>query len=307
MLHSTSRTWRAFAVAFWLATSSAISGEAARLEEDASPAALVRRAVDREVAEIRDARIKHLFRSRRTTPHGSQTKLYAETSDAMVGLLIAVNDVPLSANQLQSEISHLERIEGSRDERRRKQKQEREDAERSLRIVRALPDAFIYQYDGTEPGQENIGRPGDELVRLKFQPNPHYVPPSHVEQVLQGMQGFVLIDRTECRLAKIQATLFRQVSFGWGILGHLDKGGSFVVEKSDVGEGSWDLRRIELNFTGKIMMVKNLSIKSEETFDDYQTLPENTTFAKGIEMVREEQARLQNGGTARESASRHGK
>jgi hypothetical protein len=307
MLHSTSQARRVFAVVFWLATSSASTGQATKLHEDMPPAAMVRVAVDRELAAARDTRIKHLFRSRRTTPRGSQTKLYAETNDAIVGLVIAENDVPVSASQQQSEIAHLERIVGNRDEMRRKQKQEHEDAERTLRIVRALPDAFVYQYDGTEPGQENIGRAGGEFVRLKFRPNPHYAPPSRVEQVLQGMQGSVLIDPTECRLARIQASLFRQVSFGWGILGHLDKGGSFLVEKSDLGDGIWDLRRIRLSFTGKIMMVKSLVIKSDEIFDDYRKLPENTTFAKGIEVVREEQARLQSGGAARESASRHRK
>ena len=39
-----------------------------------------------------------------------------------------------------------------------------------------------------------MGKPGDRLLRLKFRPNPSYDPPTHVEQVLVGMQGVVLID-----------------------------------------------------------------------------------------------------------------
>ena len=49
-------------------------------------------------------------------------------------------------------------------------------------------------------------------------------------------QGVILIDPTECRIAKIDGTLFKEVSFGWGILGHLDKGGHFLVEQRDVGD-----------------------------------------------------------------------
>ena len=34
---------------------------------------------------------------------------------------------------------------------------EKEDAERTLRIVKALPDAFRYEYDGTEVGSAGVG------------------------------------------------------------------------------------------------------------------------------------------------------
>ena len=34
----------------------------------------------------------------------------------------------------------------------RKQAQEKEEADHTLRIVKALPDAFLYDYDGTETG-----------------------------------------------------------------------------------------------------------------------------------------------------------
>ena len=156
-----------------------------------------------------------------------------------------------------------------------------------------MPDAFIYEFDGTEPSRPGVGKPGDELVRLKFQPNPLYTPPSRVEQVLMGMRGTVLIDKGARRLARIHATLFREVSFGWGILGHLDKGGSFLVEQADVGDGTWEITHIQLNFTGKIMMVKSLVIKSDETFSDFRRVPDDLTFAKGVDLLKQEWAKLQ--------------
>ena len=41
-----------------------------------------------------------------------------------------------------------------------------------LRIVKALPDAFRYEYAGLENGDSELGKVGDKLVRLKFSPNP---------------------------------------------------------------------------------------------------------------------------------------
>jgi hypothetical protein len=272
-----------------------------------SPATLVRNAVANEVAASQDSTVKHMFRSRKRALHGSQTKLYVETSEAMAGMTIAYDDKPISEQQLQSEFRHLQHLIADRDDLRRKQKQEREDAEHTLRIVKALPDAFLYEFDATETSQPGRGRAGDELVRLRFRPNPLYSPPSRVEQVLTGMQGYLLIDKECLRIAKINAMLFREVSFGWGILGHLDIGGSFVVEQADTGDGTWQITHIELNFTGKVMMVKSLMIKSDETLSDFQRVPNDITFAKGVELLKQEWARLQHedSGTAGPTKSGH--
>jgi hypothetical protein len=61
---------------------------------------------------------------------------------------------------------------------------------------------------------------------------------------------------------------------------------------------------MRLDFTGKIMMVKHLSIKSEETFSDFRRVPDDLTFAKGIELLMNEQARLQRADTGTATASR---
>ena len=300
-----SRSHFAIAVAFVGATLQwGISAQASDDPDNLSPAALVRAVVANEVAASNNGSVKHMFRGHKQTPRGAQTKLYVQTTEAMAGLLIANDDKPISQQELQNETAHLEHLATDRDDLRRKQKQEHEDAEHALRIIEALPDAFIYEFDGTEPGREGVGKVGDELVRLKFRPHPHYSPPSRVEQVLLGMQGYLLIDKNACRLAKIEATLFREVSFGWGILGHLDKGGTFLVEQADVGDGAWEVTHMRLDFTGRIMMVKRLAIKSEETFSDFRRVPDDLTFAKGVELLKTEQARLQRGETGTATASR---
>jgi hypothetical protein len=273
--------------------------------DDTSPADIVRYAVAHEMAASQDTSVKHLFRSRKETPHGSQTRLYVETGEAIAAMTIAYDDKPVSEDQLQGEFHRLQHLIADGNDLRRKQKQEHEDAEHTLRIVRALPDAFIYEFDGTEPSQPGIGRVGDELVRLKFHPNPRYSPPSRVEQVLTGMKGTVLIDKSAMRLAKISATLFREVSFGWGILGHLDKGGNFVVVQADVGDGAWEITQIQLNFTGKIMMVKSLMIKSDEHFSDFRRVPDNLTFAQGVDLLKQEWGKLQHGDTGTATANRN--
>jgi hypothetical protein len=273
------------------ATSLDAGAPASSPRDPAAPIELVRAAVANEVAAADDSSTKHMFRSRKQTPQGSQTRLYAETRDAMAGMTIAYNDKPLTPEQMQGEEGRLAGLAGDPEQLRRKHSQEQGTAERTLRIVKALPDAFLYDDDGEEQGAADLGKEGVRLVRLKFRPNPAYVPPSRVEQVLAGMQGFVLIDPAARRLARIDGTLFKEVGFGWGILGHLNKGGHFLVEQRDLGDGSWDVSRMSLSFAGKILLFKSIAIKSDEVFSDFRRVPADTTFAQGVEMLKAEEAK----------------
>jgi len=270
----------------------ALAQESARVSADTNPGELVRATVANEVAASNDASIKHLFCSRKQSHSGTQTRLFVETRDAIAAMTIAYDDHPLSAQQAQDEQARLDGLKGNPEELARKHSQEKNDAERTARIVRALPDAFLYEYAGTEKCRPGMGKEGDELVRLKFRPNPAYTPPSRVEEVLRGMQGFVLIDAAARRLARIDATLFKEVSFGWGIFGHLDKGGHFGVEQAALPDGSWDISRMQLSFTGKILLFKSLNISADEVFSDFRRVPADITFAKGVEMLKAEEARL---------------
>jgi hypothetical protein len=257
-----------------------------------SPAELVRATVANEIAAANNTPVRHMFRSRKQTPRGTQTHLYVETNDAIAGMLIAQNDQPLSSEQQKAENDHLAWLVNNPEQLRKKHAREKEDTERTLRIVKALPNAFRYEYDGTEASEPNVGKVGDELVRLKFAPNPGYSPPSREEQVLDGMQGYLLIDARQKRIARIDGTLFREVSFGWGIIGHLDKGGYFRVQQADVDQGDWEITAIALKMTGKILMFKSISMNSNEVLSDFQRVPEDLPFTKGVELLKAEREKL---------------
>ncbi|MGA2746479.1 MAG: hypothetical protein ABSE44_17425 [Candidatus Sulfotelmatobacter sp.] len=262
-----------------------------------SPHELVRLTVANEIAADNHPEILHMFRSRKQTPKGSQTRLYVETSDALAAMLVAQNDQPLNAEQQKTETDHLNWLVNTPDQLRKKRAREKDDDERSMRIVKALPDAFLYEYVGTEKSTTGLGEADDPLAKLAFKPNPAYSAPSRVEETLSGMQGFLLIDTKTRRLAQIDGTLFREISFGWGILGHLDQGGHFIVKQADLGlgDGVWGITEIKLNITGKILMVKNLSMISDEVLSDFKKMPDNLTFAQAVEMLKTGQEKLARG------------
>jgi hypothetical protein len=278
-------------------------GQSPNASDRISPAELIRAAVAHEVAAANDPAVKHMFRSRKQNPHGSQTKLYVETKDAMAGMVIAYNDQPLTPDQRSGEEARLDSLLNNPEQLQHKRSREKEDADRTLRIVKALADAFLYDYADTEAGPAGVGKPGDQLVRLNFRPNPAYEPPSRVEQVLTGMHGYVLIDPEIRRVARIDGTLFKDVSFGWGFLGHLDKGGQFVVEQSDVGDGTWDITRMNLRFTGKILLFKGISIESDEVLSDFHRVPPDIDFVQAVQLLKMEQAKRAKNGPAETSGT----
>jgi hypothetical protein len=265
---------------------------------------LVRVAVANEVAAANHRDVLHMFRSRKETPKGSQTRLYVETTDALAAMLIAINDQPLTAPQQQGETNHLAWLMNTPDQLHKKHAREKEDEGRTLGIVKALPDAFRYEYAGTESVAAGLGESGGQLAKLTFTPNPAYSPASRVEQVLTGMQGYLLIDTKARRLAAIDGTLFREVTFGWGIIGHLDKGGHFLVRQADLGlgDGAWGITEISLNVTGKILLFKSLSMASDEVLSDFQKMTEHLTFAQGVERLKTEQDKLAHNNHATEPA-----
>jgi hypothetical protein len=254
-----------------------------------TPVDLVRKTVQGEVAASNsDAKV--MFMDRKESPRGSQTKLMVETRQGMAGMTVAFNDKPLTPEQRQAEEARLAGLASSQEQLKKKQEREKEDAGRVTRIMKALPDAFLYDPDGTEKGSQEVGKVGAELIRLKFRPNPNYVPPSHVEQVLTGMQGLLLIDAKQHRIARIDGTLIKEVGFGWGILGHLDQGGHFLVDQGEVIPGAWEITRMSLSFTGRVLLFKSLNIKSDEVFKNFRAAPANLSFAQGVELLKKEEA-----------------
>jgi hypothetical protein len=266
---------------------------AARADQPSSgsPVDLVRQTVQNEVAAS-SGNTRLMFTDLKKTPHGSQTRLMVETREGMAAMAVAFNDQPLTPEQRGAEEDRLAELVNSPGQLKKKQKSEKEDAERVTRIVKALPDAFLFEPDGTEVGTPEIGGASATLVRLKFRPNPKYIAPSHVEQVLTGMQGYLLIDADEHRIAKIDGTLNKEVGFGWGILGHLDQGGHFLVQQAKVTKGEWEMTRMSLNFTGKALLFKSINIKSDEVFSDFRAVPSNLTFAEGVSLLKKEEAEL---------------
>ncbi len=146
-------------------------------------------------------------------------------------------------------------------------------------MVRLLPDAFLYTYQGIVEG------PSGPAYRLTFQPNPRFQPPDREAEVYAGMAGELWIDQAEKRMAKLDAHLINDVDFGWGIVGRLYRGGSILVEQKDVGEHHWEQTHMVLDLTGKILMMKNISFKTTETASGFTPVESTIGYQDAIRLL----------------------
>ena len=187
------------------------------------------RALANELRAAQDASHPMRYRLRKTSPRLTTTKEIYETRDGDVARLIAINDKPLSAADEQKEEARLDALLGDPGKQRRRKQAEDDDAGRALKVLRALPNAFLYQYAGSGQG------PAGKVEKFTFRPNPDFSPPDLETQVLTEMAGEIWIDAAHERVVRLEGHLQQDVDFGWGILGRLNKGGWIVIEQADVG------------------------------------------------------------------------
>lgn len=265
----------------WAVCALALLGGTVRAEQalvGPDPQALVRGAVEKELRTAREGH--YMYQLRRETPNGSQTRQMIETRDGIVARTIAIDDQPLTAEQRRQDDLRLQGLLADPQEQQRRKEEQQKHAERVRKLVASLPDAFLYSLEGTEDG------PYGKVLRLKFVPNPDFRPPTRETQVLRGMEGHAWIHAAEERLLRMDAQLVQNVNFGWGFLGHLDRGGRFSIQQTRLPGGRWETTRMQLDFTGRALIFKRLRIHQVQTAANFHRVPDDLTLAQGIEMLR---------------------
>jgi len=246
---------------------------------DIDPLELVRRASKNEI-KANDVQYYRMFKDTTEYKDHSITKEIVRTQQGGLSSTLLINGHPLTAEERQKDNEKLQKFANNPEARRKRRESSKADDKRAEAMLTSLPDAFLYTDARTDHGPN-----GEELVHLKFRPNPSFNPPNHETMVYLGMEGDMIIDRKAMRIAKIDGTLFKDVDFGWGILGRLNKGGKFIIVQQDVGGGDWEEVQETLQFYGKILLVKSLTIWSNETMTDFRPVPSDLTTAQALDLL----------------------
>jgi hypothetical protein len=249
------------------------------------PATLVSRAIhNREDAAKTHRPLRYLLR--KIDDHRDTTKDIIETGQGDVARLIAINNQPLTAEANQAELDRLNTLANHPEIQEHRHQREQKDADRVDRLMRLLPDAFLYRDQGTSPCPTGKGT----CHHLTFSPNPSFKSPDVEANIFRGLAGEVWIDQAQERLTRLDAHVIDNVDFGWGILGKLDKGGTIQLEQSDIGNHEWELTSMKLNLKGKALMFKSLDIQITEQATHFSQVPPGADYRKAIQLLKNSSA-----------------
>lgn len=237
----------------------------------------VREVVQHELdAESKDHTLWR-YRIHKETDGVAQDRDVIQTKEGSLARTLLINGQPLTPDQRSKDEERMKKLVDDPNERGKRDRREKQDEEKARELLRAIPDAFIFKFDGTD----------DNLTRLTFIPNPHYSPPTRELMVYHAMVGKLWADHTALRLAMIEGRLTEEVKFGWGLFGHLDKGGTFKVVQRNVGDNHWETVSLDVDMQGRIILFKSLSVKEREVLTDFHRMPDDLTIARAYAILQE--------------------
>jgi hypothetical protein len=239
---------------------------------------LAEQVVENELkAQVED---KSLWKYREILQRDGKARIMevVQTNDGEIGRLIAVNGEPLSAQQRQAENQRIEKLVSKRAQLQENQKNRNEDAAKEKKLLQMLPEAFRYEYADGQDG----------YVKLRFRPNPRFHPNDHEAEVFHHMEGVMWVDISQKRLAGLEGRLTSEVKFGGGLLGHLDKGGTFSVKQRDIGTGHWRMTSLDIQMNGRALLWKTIAVREKENDSDFQEIPRNTTLEGAAKLLEQD-------------------
>jgi len=211
---------------------------------------------------------------------GAQDRDVIDTKDGQLARTLLINGQPLTPEQRAADEARMKKLVADSGERAKRAKREKDDEDKGAQMLKAIPDAFIFKYQGAENGQ----------VSLTFFPNPHYDAPTRELQVFRSMSGKMWIDRAERRLARLDGSLFEDVTFGWGLLGRLNKGGTFSITQSRVGDNHWEYDSLDVRMSGHAVIFKSINVKQFQRMTGFHRISDTMTISEAYQLLEKGEA-----------------
>jgi hypothetical protein len=226
----------------------------------------IRAAVASEFEASKTDKSIWMYRDTDNTPGKDAVYNTVETRDGTLRRMIELNGQPLTGAAAQAETQRIEQYVHDPAAQARARKNGAHDDAQAAELLKMLPEAFIWTIADQNP----------EGVTLDFRPNPNFSPPDMQSRVMGTMGGQLIIARDGNRIRTLRGSLLNEVLIGWGILGKLDKGGSFDIERRMVGDGHWQITQTHVHITGHALVFKTIGQEEDEVKTDWHPSPAET-------------------------------
>jgi hypothetical protein len=235
---------------------------------------LVRRVVTNELT-FQEDHSNWMYRLEKEQYGKKRVEEIVETKEGSLSRLLSVNGLPLTPKQQMEEDERVRELMASRSAQQKLRRSLDAETLQGRELFKMLPDAFVFSYAGSD----------GNLVKLSLRPNPSFRAPSLEARVFHDMEGEMWVDCKQQRLAGFDGHLTQAVRFGFGLLGHLDKGGHFEVRQAEVVPGHWDMTTLSLEMTGRALLFASISVQKKENHQDFHRVPDDLTLIEAADIL----------------------
>lgn len=137
-------------------------------------------------------------------------------------------------------------------------RQEEEEA-----FIAEMPDALDFRKAGTDTYE---GRPVEVFA---FEPRKGYAPKNMRAKVFEKVRGKLWLDPKDSEIVKIDAEIFDTVNVGFGLVGRIEKGTHFEIERRPTDAGHWLMSWQRIRFDVRVMLVKPLRREVETRYSNF--------------------------------------
>lgn len=236
---------------------------------------LVQQVIDNELIATRNDHSRWMYRVAYKSPSKNIVKIVVETTNGTISRLLETDGHPPTAAQRSQDEAKMQKLVDESAERARQRKDSGHDDQQSESLTKMLPHAFLWKEVSRSHGE----------ITLHFQPNPGFQPPTYASRVFAAMAGEMVVDAKQKRLKVLSGTLIQPVEFGWGLLGKLQQGGTFHVERSEIGPGIWQITQTHVHIQGHALIFKSIGEEEDETTGNYKPTPNGLTLQQAAKML----------------------
>jgi hypothetical protein len=198
-----------------------------------------------------------------------------ETVDAPVRHLLAVDGYPPTSVQMKEENDRHQELLNNASRRHAIQKQQDDDDKKMEELLRIIPEAFVFEDQGKEGQSE----------RIAFHPNPGFKPKTYEQRILHALDGIVVIDLHDKRIARLFGSLGTRVGFGYGLIGHVEQGGTTEITRVHLSPGVWKTSAEKIDIAGRFVILKTINKHQDESRTGFEPIAPGTTFAQALNEI----------------------
>jgi hypothetical protein len=226
--------------------------------------AIIASACANEYASDRSDHTAFMYRDHDITPDHDTLYAIVETPEGNLKRKLEDHSHPLSPEDRAADDARVNALIKDRAKQQRLKKDSAHDDDQADQLLNLLPTAFLWTL---------VSESGD-LVTLSFKPDPNFEPGNMEARVFADMAGEIVVSRSENRIRSMKGQMVDDVKILGGLVGKLQKGGTFQVEHREVAPHHWQLTELHVHIAGHIFFnFKTIGSQEDETKTDFKLSP----------------------------------